>query len=116
MSKPTRASINLGNVTHARGFNDGLNGRPKTIKKSHAHAHRYHTGYLLGVVERDTSMRSALTTNEDEVVTRSYIRNPEKAVITSYGNIREAEKALREIAQNARPVSLWDRFMTWFRG
>lgn len=104
MSKPTRASINLGNATHARGFNDGLNGRPKTIKKSHAHAHRYHTGYLLGVVERDTSMRSALATNEDAVVTMNYKRHTPTPSTEGL------------IVQGSRPVSLWGRFMAWFRG
>lgn len=75
MSKPTKASINLGNETHARGFNDGLNARPKTIKKSHAHAHRYHIGYRLGEAERLTTMKAALATNDAGIVTCSFERN-----------------------------------------
>lgn len=99
MSKPTRASINLGNVTHARGFNDGLNGRPKTIKKSHAHAHRYHTGYILGVVERDTSMRSAMGIEMNQGL-----------------NVSTRVYQVEDTKPEDKPKGLWDRFMTWFRG
>jgi hypothetical protein len=42
------SEINLGNQTYDRGFADGFAGRPKSIKKSHRHAHRYHTGYRHG--------------------------------------------------------------------
>lgn len=99
MSKPTRASINLGNATHARGFNDGLNGRPKTIKKSHAHAHRYHTGYILGVVERDTSMRSAMEVEMNQGL-----------------NVSTRVYQVEDTKPEDKPKGLWDRFMVWFRG
>lgn len=99
MSKPTRASINLGNATHARGFNDGLNGRPKTIKKSHAHAHRYHTGYILGVVERDTSMRSAMEVEMNQGL-----------------NVSTRVYQVEDTKPEDKPKGLWARFMAWFRG
>lgn len=73
MTQQTKASINLGNETHARGFNDGLNGRPKTIKKTHVHAHRYHIGYRLGQAEAKTTMRAALSHNDNGVQTRNYV-------------------------------------------
>ena len=88
MSKPTKASINLGNETHARGFNDGLNARPKTIKKSHAHAHRYHIGYRLGEAERLTTMKAALAVEMQQgmnVVTHSYRMVDTKPIDKSKG-------------------------------
>lgn len=99
MSKPTPESINLGNVTHARGFNDGLNGRPKTIKKSHAHIHRYHKGYALGVVERSTTMRSAMDVQLDmgvSISTRVY--------------------QVEDTKPETKPKGLLNRFITWLRG
>ena len=99
MSKPTKASINLGNETHARGFNDGLNGRPRTIKKSHAHAHRYHSGYGLGVTERNTTMRSAMDVQLDV-----------------HGSISTRVYQVEDIKPADKPKGLWGRFMTWFRG
>lgn len=50
--KQSPASVNLGNQTYDRGVSDGLAGRPKAIKKSHAHAHRYHAGYRHGNEQR----------------------------------------------------------------
>lgn len=99
MSKPTRASINLGNATHARGFNDGLNGRPKTIKKSHAHAHRYHTGYILGVVERDTSMRSAMEVEMNQGL-----------------NVSTRVYQVEDTKPEDKPKGLLNRLITWLRG
>lgn len=95
MSKPTKASINLGNETHARGFNDGLNARPKTIKKSHAHMHRYHIGYRLGEAERLTAMKAALCTSSDGVETRSYQRST--------------------VTPPPKPKGFLSRFIAWIR-
>lgn len=98
MSKPTKASINLGNETHARGFNDGLNARPKTIKKSHAHAHRYHIGYRLGEAERLTTMKAALAVEMHHgmnVVTHSY--------------------QTADTKPEAKPKGFLGRFIAWIR-
>lgn len=43
-----KSEINLGQETYNRGYADGLAGNPKTIKKTHRHAHRYHIGYRHG--------------------------------------------------------------------
>lgn len=43
-----QSEINLGNDTYNRGYADGVAGNPKTIKKTHRHAHRYHIGYRHG--------------------------------------------------------------------
>lgn len=50
--KQTPASVTLGNQTYDRGVSDGLHGRPKAIKKTHTHAHRYHAGYRHGNEQR----------------------------------------------------------------
>ena len=99
MKNPSRASINLGNETHARGFNDGLNARPKTIKKSHAHAHRYHIGYRLGEAERLTTMKAALAVEMHQgmnVVTMHYHHNS-------------------PFAPGEKPKGFLSRFIAWIR-
>lgn len=47
-SQRNQSEVNLGNETYNRGYTDGLVGNPKTIKKTHRHAHRYHIGYRHG--------------------------------------------------------------------
>lgn len=54
------ASVNLGNQTYDRGVADGIHGRPKSIKKTHAHAHRYHIGYRQGEKARARSGYAAV--------------------------------------------------------
>lgn len=98
MSKPTRASINLGNETHARGFNDGLNGRPKTIKKSHAHAHRYHSGYAMGMTEYRSTTRSAMEVEMHQGL-----------------NVSTRVYRVEDTKPEDKPKGLLSRFMAWFR-
>ena len=62
----TRASVNLGNQTYDRGVSDGLHNRPKAIKKSHAHAHRYHAGYRHGIEQRLNVRRSQVASFQRE--------------------------------------------------
>lgn len=104
MSKPTKASINLGNETHARGFNDGLNARPKTIKKTHAHAHRYHIGYRLGEAERLTTMKAALATDNNGVITAHYRKSEDNPVV----------KAL--MAQGEKEIGFFKKLKNWMFG
>lgn len=99
MTKQTRESINLGNDTYARGFNDGLNGRPVTIKKSHAHAHRYYKGHAAGGLERSTTMRSALAI-EEEGVMQSFIKHSE---------------LIKRLETEEKPKGFLSRLFTWFR-
>lgn len=78
--KQTKASINLGNQTYERGYADGLANRPKSIKKSHAHAHRYHAGHRRGVEDfkrRRTSMATKAV-QEDNGVVRVLYTEPAK--------------------------------------
>ena len=55
------SEINLGNETYDRGYADGVAGKPKTIKKTHRHAHRYHIGYRHGVDQAKHETGPALT-------------------------------------------------------
>lgn len=65
----SRASINLGNQTYDRGVSDGIAGRPKAIKKTHAHAHRYHAGYRHGNEQRlDVQRRRVASFQADDGV------------------------------------------------
>lgn len=99
------SEINLGNSTYARGFNDGLNGRPKTIKKSHRHAHRYHIGYKAGQAEHRTTMRAALSTSDSGIETRNFYRVP------------ETPSPVSDLIQNlGKPKGFWARFRDWLLG
>lgn len=101
MSKPTPESINLGNVTYARGFNDGLNGRPVTIKKSHAHIHRYNKGYRLGEAEKNRTMSAALDVGKH---------------MHDSLNVSTMAYTAAELYPETKPKGLLNRFITWLRG
>lgn len=85
------SEINLGNETYNRGYVDGAAGNPKTIKKSHRHAHRYHIGYRHGVdqVKRETSAPLILV---NEGVAHVHHRIP-----------------------SAKPTGYWARFTRWLK-
>lgn len=100
MKNPSRASINLGNETYSRGFNDGLNGRPATIKKSHRHLHRYNKGYALGAAEQQRTMHAAVNI-DNEGVMQSFIKH--------------ADAIQREDVKK-KPKGLLSRFVAWLRG
>lgn len=113
------SEIHLGNETYSRGFNDGLNGRPKTIKKSHRHAHRYHAGHRQGMEERNTTMRSALAINNQGIQTRSYTGS---AINGGLGRVCDpqlvvVDSPVKELVANlGKPKGFWARFKTWLRG
>lgn len=62
-----QSEINLGNETYNRGYADGVAGNPKTIKKTHRHAHRYHIGYRHGQDQTRRMTGPALTTPDGHV-------------------------------------------------
>lgn len=62
-----QSEINLGTETYNRGYRDGLAGNPKTIKKSHRHAHRYHIGYRHGVDQTKRETGKPLTLVHENV-------------------------------------------------
>ena len=99
------SEINLGNETYDRGFNDGLNGRPKTIKKTHRHAHRYHIGYRAGERERTTTMQAALAVDDNGIQTRVYTGTP------------EPQAPVKDLIANlGKPKGFWARFRDWLLG
>lgn len=55
------SEVNLGNETYDRGLADGMAGRPKSIKKTHRHAHRYHIGYRQGQRQRPSASDVSVT-------------------------------------------------------
>jgi hypothetical protein len=89
------ASLNLGNQTYDRGVSDGLHGRPKAIKKTHTHAHRYHAGYRHGNEQRLDVRRHRV----------SEFNNPDGVVIATHG---EGAKALKS-------GGLLSRIIAWIR-
>lgn len=96
--KQTPASINLGNQTYDRGVSDGLHNRPKAIKKTHTHAHRYHAGYRHGIEQR-------LNVRRDRV-----------ASFTDYNGVQidvhgEGAKDIKAVKKEG----LLTRFMAWLR-
>lgn len=94
--KQSPASVNLGNQTYDRGVSDGLHNRPKAIKKSHAHAHRYHAGYRHGIEQRLNVRRQSIP----------QVRNlTDGVVITTYG----------EGAAAIKKAGLLTRIMAWLR-
>lgn len=94
--KQSPASVNLGNQTYDRGVSDGLHGRPKSIKKTHTHAHRYHAGYRHGNEQRLNLRRQSLP----------QVRNlTDGVVITTYG----------EGAQAIKKAGLLSRIFAWIR-
>lgn len=111
-AQQNRSEVFLGNETYARGFNDGLNGRPKTIKKTHRHAHRYHTGYRHGQAEANTTMQAALSRDVDGVRQVAYAN--------ALGQTRLGaadESPVKELVANlGKPKGFWQRFKAWLVG
>lgn len=101
------SEINLGNATYERGFNDGLNGRPKTIKKTHRHAHRYHIGYRAGDRERNTTRQAALAVDSVSSPIRTHAYLP--------GNLAHPWGA-DHVENLGKPQGFWQRFAAWLRG
>lgn len=106
-AQQNRSEVFLGNETYARGFNDGLNGRPKTIKKTHRHAHRYHIGYKAGLAEKQTTMRAALSVDMDGIQTNNYERGQ------SLGDYRSP---VNELIDGFEKPSFWQRAKRWLFG
>lgn len=122
-AQQNRSEIFLGNETYARGFNDGLNGRPKTIKKTHRHAHRYHTGYRHGQAEAKTTMQAALSRDVDGVRQVAYANELGRTrLASSVRQMRERpetliEKPIDELIGNlGKPRGFWQRFKAWLLG
>lgn len=95
--KQSPASVNLGNQTYDRGVSDGLQNRPKAIKKSHAHAHRYHAGYRHGIEQRLNLRRWSADT--------ASFKNDDGIEITTHG----------EGAASIKKAGLLTRIMAWLR-
>lgn len=91
----SRASINLGNQTYDRGVSDGLHNRPKAIKKTHTHAHRYHAGYRHGIEQRLGMHRERIASYQQE-----------GGVVTQVHG---------EGADSLKKEGLLSRIMTWLR-
>jgi len=101
------SEINLGNDTYHRGFNDGLNGRPKTIKKTHRHVHRYHIGYKAGQAEARTTMRAALAQDDNGVRSLAYQAEHLNLVIP---------KPVEDLQASFTKPTLWQRAKRWLFG
>lgn len=99
MSKNTQrnqSEINLGNETYNRGYADGAAGNPKTIKKTHRHAHRYHIGYRHGQDQTKRMTGPALTTPD------GHVRHVHHKLT--------AEDAHRVLG---KPNGFWAKFKAW---
>lgn len=96
-----QSEINLGNDTYNRGYADGVAGNPKTIKKTHRHAHRYHIGYRHGQDQAKRMTGPALTTPDghvrhvhhklpvpDNAVVRALIKQQDTAAVTFWKRLR----------------------------
>lgn len=97
MSKNTQrnqSEINLGNETYHRGYGDGVAGLPKTIKKTHRHAHRYHIGYRHGV---DASKR-LISVNSPKTM----VRVDETGVAQTLFQLPAG-----------KPKGIWAKFKAW---
>ncbi len=104
MSKNTQrnlSEINLGHETYRRGYGDGIAGRPKTIKKTHRHAHRYHIGYRHGAEETARAAKNGMHLKDGFGVTQVMHNPPKNAVV----------RAL--IAQQSRPTTFWGKLKSW---
>lgn len=93
-----KSEINLGQETYHRGYADGVAGNPKTIKKTHRHAHRYHIGYRHG---QDQLKRQ--TTQPLIVVSENVAHVHHKLT---------AEDAYRVLG---KPSGFWARFTRWLK-
>lgn len=92
------SEINLGNQTYDRGFADGMASRPKSIKKTHRHAHRYHVGYRHGLESLGRSYTQGQSFSDGDGVYK-----------TVHG---EGAKVLKSSVVNMR---WWTRLLAWFR-
>lgn len=93
-----QSEINLGNETYDRGYSDGAAGNPKTIKKTHRHAHRYHIGYRHGA---DATKRST--------------GNPLVVVSGNVAHVHHKLRADHTLAGNPRNVGLLTRIWNWIK-
>ncbi|MBO6275874.1 MAG: hypothetical protein J6N20_00265 [Pseudomonas sp.] len=89
-----QSEINLGNETYNRGYLDGLAGNPKTIKKTHRHAHRYHIGYRHG---QDETKR---TTGAPLILTNNNVAHVHHKIPAGNPFV---------------PKSFWQRFCRWIK-
>ena len=99
------ANINLGNQTYDRGVSDGLHGRPKAIKKTHTHAHRYHAGYRHGVEQRLNIRRERVSSFKDD--------NGVQVNVHGEG-AQELNPLVRVlIAKQSKPTGFWGTLKSW---
>ena len=98
------SEINLGNETYHRGYQDGLAGVPKNIKKSHRHAHRYHIGYRhaqeyrkRAVVSREVKLAEHAKLNTIQVGTKVYAAAP-------------------TVPKPKEQLGFWTRCLLWLKG
>lgn len=94
-----KSEINLGQETYHRGYTDGVAGNPKTIKKTHRHAHRYHIGYRHGQDQLKRQTTAPLT-----VVSENVAHVHHKLT---------AEDAYRALG---KPEGFWSRVLRWIKG
>lgn len=95
-----QSEINLGNETYNRGYADGVAGNPKTIKKTHRHAHRYHIGYRHGQEQAKRETGPTLTILGSDQVAHVHHK-------------LTAEDAYRALA---KPRGFWSRCVAWLKG
>ncbi|AXC36504.1 hypothetical protein HOT57_gp60 [Pseudomonas phage phCDa] len=103
------SEINLGNETYNRGYADGSAGNPKTIKKSHRHAHRYHIGYRHGQdqAKRETGPAFEVLDGNDVVRVHHRIRSASLA-----NNFAPAH----DLYPSGKPRGFWAKFKAWLKG
>jgi hypothetical protein len=92
------SEINLGNETYNRGYSDGLVGNPKTIKKTHRHAHRYHIGYRHGQDQTKRATGAPLTLVSENVA-HVHHKLPSSSAPLPTG----------------KPAGFWARFTRWMK-
>lgn len=113
-AQQNRSEVFLGNETYKRGFNDGLNGRPKTIKKTHRHVHRYHIGYRQGQAEAKATQASALHQDNNGIRNVAYLETPGWSM-SADGHVNIKTPA-EELKANFERPSFWARLKRWLFG
>lgn len=104
--KQSPASVNLGNQTYDRGVSDGLHGRPKAIKKTHTHAHRYHAGYRHGNEQRLNVRRGRVASFTDY--------NGVQTNVHGEGAVDLANPVVRALVrQQNKPTGFWGKLKSW---
>jgi hypothetical protein len=104
MSKNTQSNqseINLGHETYTRGYGDGIAGRPKTIKKTHRHVHRYHIGYRQGAEEQARNVTAGLHLQDSHGVTQVMHEKPVNPLVAAL------------IKKQNEPTGFWDTLKSW---